>query len=161
MPFLFKILSMSTAWLVLGLGAARAQSISSSVVSSMGTVVSAAGGIDATVGQAAATWVPQLSQGFQQVAIDVVPEPSPPLGINIYPNPVIDRITLQSDVGVCQLHLYNALGQQVASLSLADQGTLSLTGLTRGTYLLRVRPLQVPVPYPIAISTQTFKLIKR
>lgn len=55
--------------------------------------------------------------------------------IQIYPNPTVDRITIQAESS--NFRIYNAVGQDVTSLtSLLDEQTLSVRALDAGVYQL-------------------------
>ena len=68
-----------------------------------------------------------------------------------YPNPAIDRLTVQCPMGCQRLELVNAIGQTVLALEAPDVTTdLDVHSFARGTYLLRLHT---------STSTATTKLL--
>ena len=60
--------------------------------------------------------------------------------MNVFPNPASDRISVECEAEMRRVTLCNALGQQVRRVSPnAPQAELSVSGLPRGLYLLRVQ----------------------
>lgn len=56
--------------------------------------------------------------------------------LTLYPNPVSDVLTIQSDLDVTNFEIYNVLGQQVISGKDATQ--INVSNLKQGTYLIKV-----------------------
>ena len=60
--------------------------------------------------------------------------------LNVFPNPASDRISVECETEMRRITLCNALGQQVLRVTPnAPQAELSVSGLPRGLYLLRVQ----------------------
>ncbi|MCD7971541.1 MAG: cellulase family glycosylhydrolase [Candidatus Azobacteroides sp.] len=59
----------------------------------------------------------------------------------VYPNPVIDNITIQSVYGIQKAGIYNMLGQLVMEEDGNDRTlhTISLNGLSEGNYLIKIQ----------------------
>ena len=59
--------------------------------------------------------------------------------LNVFPNPASDRISVSCETEMRRVTLCNALGQQVLRVTPnAPQAELSVSGLPRGLYLLKV-----------------------
>jgi beta-glucanase (GH16 family) len=60
--------------------------------------------------------------------------------LEIYPNPVVDRLTVSSDVALTgsSYRILNALGQRMASGTLKSSNTVDVAGLPSGVYTLEV-----------------------
>ena len=60
--------------------------------------------------------------------------------LTVYPNPAIDRVTVERETGVAEPYLlFNAEGRQVASGTVTGRrATVSLEGLPTGVYVLRI-----------------------
>jgi hypothetical protein len=71
---------------------------------------------------------------------------------NYYPNPVTDILTLSYSNLISEVVIYNLLGQQVASAKPnATQSQVDVSGLTAGTYMVKVTSEEV---------TKTVKVVK-
>jgi hypothetical protein len=69
-----------------------------------------------------------------------------------YPNPVTDILTVSYSNAISDVVIYNLLGQQVVSVKPnATQTQVDLSGLTAGTYLVKVTSDEV---------TKTVKVVK-
>jgi len=59
--------------------------------------------------------------------------------ITVYPNPVADEFTIQSDNFISDFAVYNMLGQVVLQQNLnANQGKVNVSGLQNGNYVVKV-----------------------
>lgn len=56
--------------------------------------------------------------------------------MDIYPNPVRDRLNIRAEEGVKAVYLYNAVGQRVAQQD--NTNTINVESLSKGIYLLEV-----------------------
>lgn len=72
--------------------------------------------------------------------------------ISIWPNPVTDMLTIQTEQPITDIALFNILGQQVSKPIITDGNRISLANLTAGTYMLKVICGQ---------NTQTMKVVKK
>ena len=59
-----------------------------------------------------------------------------PHRMDIYPNPVRDRLNIRAEEGVKAVYLYNAVGQRVAQQD--NTNTINVESLPNGIYLLEV-----------------------
>jgi hypothetical protein len=102
-----------------------------------------------------------LTQGFQQVSLEVVASNAPGLDaqakVKAYPNPVANRITVEvGDLSNSTLsfELYTLQGQLVKKKSIhTDHQRINMEGKPSGEYLLRILSDGKPV--------ESFKIIKR
>ena len=65
------------------------------------------------------------------------------LSVNIYPNPALDLVNIDTPVGVSvkRVELFNLIGQRITSANVTSQQTsftLSLSGVKTGVYIVRV-----------------------
>lgn len=59
--------------------------------------------------------------------------------VNIYPNPMIDRLIIDSDVNITTIEIFNISGQKVKSAQgFAASHEMNVEDLQKGTYLVRV-----------------------
>ena len=58
--------------------------------------------------------------------------------LRIYPNPANDKIWLEGIEGTHEISIYNVMGMKVKSITLHDNGEISISGLTAGLYLIRI-----------------------
>ena len=58
---------------------------------------------------------------------------------SIFPNPVNDQLTIQSDINNYQIEVSDVLGRQVLTQQANGNVNVSMSALTKGVYLIRVR----------------------
>lgn len=59
--------------------------------------------------------------------------------VNLYPNPTVGQLNIQSQEAVRQVLVFNSLGQQVAAKQdLGTQGVMNLSNLSKGSYTMRL-----------------------
>lgn len=74
--------------------------------------------------------------------------------LKVYPNPVQDILTVSFDQKIISVEVYNAVGQKVLTKAVNDtKGTLDVSGLVSGVYLVKVNSVNDFV--------KTVKVIKR
>lgn len=61
------------------------------------------------------------------------------LGVKLFPNPVQDSFTIQGEVVLEKLGIYNLLGQQVKMFAKPQQNTFSIVDLPQGTYVIKLQ----------------------
>ena len=71
--------------------------------------------------------------------------------IQVYPNPVSDRIFIKSEGPVDSVKMYNILGKEI-SVNRFDNLTVDVSSLSSGLYLLKLKS---------STSEQTFKIVKK
>lgn len=123
------------------------QSISRDVVSAAGDeFIAATGSLSWTLGETVTeTFVTDsytLSQGFQQGDLSVTSILDPTIAgfnVNVYPNPVKNRLTINTDLQGAKYSIVNMKGKIVNTGKL-NQSALQIdfTALPAGTYLLQV-----------------------
>ncbi|MAM30589.1 MAG: hypothetical protein CMC13_16355 [Flavobacteriaceae bacterium] len=57
--------------------------------------------------------------------------------ISLYPNPATDRVTIQAEISVDQVHLYNVLGNRLLSQK-NQTNTIDISSLSAGVYFVEV-----------------------
>ena len=73
-------------------------------------------------------------------------------GFSYYPNPATEVLSLKSDSSIESVAIFNLLGQQVLSAKVgATTSDLNLSGLTAGTYIMKVT---------VDGQTGTYKVLK-
>lgn len=72
--------------------------------------------------------------------------------LTYYPNPAKDILYLKSDLNIASVTVVNVLGQQVMNRSYIDNNRIDISGLTTGTYMLRISFEDGTI--------ETFKLLK-
>ncbi len=72
--------------------------------------------------------------------------------IRIFPNPASQYLQLSTVEAVTNLQIYNILGQPLISKTNPETGTVDVSGLNSGIYLMRIRQRQ---------EDKTFKFIKK
>jgi hypothetical protein len=129
---------------------ALGQTLTPQVFASAGTNMSgASGGLDFTIGEVATSTLTSgndaLTQGFQQpnIVIVGVEEFLDVYTINIYPNPVQQFLTVETNSEEeLQVNIYNAKGQLVIDNKVFTQkAVLNLTGIADGPYFLHITRL--------------------
>lgn len=58
--------------------------------------------------------------------------------INLYPNPSQEKINIESEEPIEEIHIFNMIGQEVFSTRSLNNNTVDLSGLSNGTYTLRI-----------------------
>lgn len=71
--------------------------------------------------------------------------------VAIYPNPVKNEVTIVNADKITNVEVYNVAGQRILSSKIVKNNQLNLSGLSKGTYLLKVEN---------AGKTETIKFIK-
>ena len=72
--------------------------------------------------------------------------------LTYYPNPVEEALTISAGSVIDTVEVYNLLGQQVyATKASAEDAVVNLSGLSAGTYIVRVMA---------ADSVKTIKIVK-
>jgi hypothetical protein len=73
-------------------------------------------------------------------------------GFSYYPNPATEVLSLKSASNIESVSLFNLLGQQVISTEIgATTSDINLSGLTAGTYIMKVT---------VDGQTGTYKVLK-
>ena len=129
---------------------ASGQTLSPEVFASAGTsMIGANGGLEFTIGEVVTTTLPSgggsLTQGFQQPNIILVgvEEFIDVYTINLYPNPVQQFVTIETNSDEeLQAKIYNAHGQLVIDHKVFTQkAVLNLDGIADGPYFLHITRL--------------------
>jgi len=124
-----------------------AQSTSREVVSAGGDeFASANGSLDFTLGETATETFTageySLTQGFQQGNLSVTSIADPAqtgFSVNVYPNPVQNRLTIEADVQGAEYRITNMQGKVVKTGKITQTALqIDFSALPNGTYLLQV-----------------------
>jgi hypothetical protein len=73
------------------------------------------------------------------------------LEVNVYPNPVVDRIFIKSQSPINSVKVFNMLGKEI-QVRLMEYNSIDASNLSSGLYILKLRS---------ETSEQTFKFLKR
>lgn len=73
------------------------------------------------------------------------------LKVSFYPNPVKDKLSIQSKNKIDKLVIYNSLGQKMYE-SKEEKASINMSNFNKGIYFLKVKS---------DVNTQTYKVVKR
>ena len=126
---------------------ALAQSTSREMISAGGDEFATANGsLGFTLGETAietfTTGDYTLTQGFRQGSLSVTSIADPAqtgFSVNVYPNPVQNRLTIEADVQGAEYHIANMQGKVVKTGKITENALqIDFSALPNGTYLLQV-----------------------
>ena len=143
------------------------QSISKQVIASAGeSITEGITQLTTTIGEPIIGPITNGAQTISQGFLAAVPQSTLSVDelladsnlISIYPNPVINRVTIDIGTNVenpLQIQLYNITGQQVFNNTITQQkNTLNLSTLSSGTYIMQMTDSKTN-------TSKSFKIIKK
>lgn len=90
-----------------------------------------------------------LTQGFHQGSLSVtalINQPAFGVDINVYPNPVQSRLTIEADVQGAEYRIVNMQGKVVKTGNISETALqIDLSDLSNGNYLLKIDGLNTHI----------------
>ena len=79
---------------------------------------------------------------FQSTTLDTIVQPKKKdIKIKIYPNPATDFFTLEANIPIGKVEIFNIVAEKIKTIYSTDQ-EYNVAELPRGTYLVRIYNLQ-------------------